>query len=212
MVQPVKIIVADIYPVVRKGISVLLGAEPGFEVIGEARDGFEAADQALELKPDVIVIDVFACGSGGLDRILVIKQKCPDTRVVVFTTSEREEDLIQSLRFGAHGYLLKNATSNELVEAVRRAAEGEVVLSPRMASKLARSYQEARGGDPPSLSSREMEVLLALAEGLSDVEIANRLFIGKRTVRTYLRRLLDKLHLKNRVEAAAYSGDHYPRG
>jgi len=204
MAEYIKVLVVDDNDIVRIGLANILGAESDIKVIGEAKNGLEAVNQALQLKPDVTIMDIFLPGCNGLEATVAIRAKWAEAKVLIWTTSEREEDLLQALKFGAQGYLLKNATVTEMVQAVRRTAVGETMLSSRMASKLVAEFRN-KDKTPPNLSLREMEVLLLVAEGLTDSDIGARLFITERTVRTHLRRLLDKLHLKNRVQAAAYA-------
>jgi len=210
MDEPIRVLIVDDHAVVRTGLVNILGAESDINIVGEARDGLEAINKALELKPDVILMDILMPRCGGLEAMVTIKESLPGTNVLVLTISEREEDLFQAIRFGAHGYLLKSASINEVVEAVRRTADREVMLSPAIAAKL---VAEFRGkADGAKLSTRETEVLQLLGKGLTNTEIAESLFIGGSTVRTYLHRLLDKLHLRNRAEATAYAVRHHLTG
>lgn len=209
MVEQISVLVVDDHAVVRAGLANILGAESDINIVGEASDGLEAISKALELKPDVILMDIFMPRCSGLEAIVTIKESFPDASVLILTVSDQEEDLFQALRFGAQGYLVKGATIDEVVEAVRRTAAGEVMLSPHIASRLVAEFRER--ADEPKLSSREAEVLQLVGEGFTNTEIGNRLFIGESTVRTYLSRLLDKLHLRNRAEAVAYSTRHLTR-
>ena len=143
----------------------------------------------------------------GLEAIIAIRELLPDVQVLILTVSDREEDLFQALRLGAQGYLLKSASVSEVAQAVRKTAAGEAMLSTYIATRLVAEFR--KNADEPKLSSRETEVLQLVGEGLTNTEIANRLFIGESTVRTYLRRLLDKLHLRNRSEATAYAIRHH---
>ena len=204
MAEFIRVLVVDNHDIVRIGLADILGAESDIKVIGEAKNGLEAVNQVLQLKPDVTIMDIFLPGCNGLEATVAIKEKWPEAKVLIWTTSEREEDLLQALKFGAQGYLLKNVTVTEMVQAVRRTAVGEIMLSSCMASKLVAEFRN-KDKTTPNLSLREMEVLLLVTEGLTDNDIGARLFITERTVRTHLRRLLDKLHLKNRVQAAAYA-------
>ncbi len=207
MAEPIRVLVVDDHAVVRSGLANILGAESDINIVGEARDGLEAINKALELKPDVILMDIFMPGLSGLEATVAIRQSLPDTRILILTVSEREEDLFQALRLGAQGYLLKSATITEVVEAVRTTAAGEAMLSPHIATRLVAEFRER--ADEPRLSDRETEVLQLVGEGLTNTEIAHRLFIGESTVRTYLHRLLDKLQLRNRAEAVAYATRHH---
>lgn len=207
MTEEIKVLVADDHSVVRAGLVKILEAEPDIKVVGEARDGMEAIAKATEANPDVILMDVLMPRCTGLEATAAIKESNPDARVLILTVSEEEEDLLQALRFGAQGYLLKTASMAEIVDAVRRTAAGEVMLSPGIAGKLVLEFQHR--ADEPELSPRETQVLQLLGEGLTNTEIARRVFVSESTVRTYLSRILDKLHLKNRAEAIAYAARHH---
>ena len=206
MAEVIKVLVADDHPVIRAGLAKILGAESDISIVGEANDGLEAINKALELKPDVILMDIFMPRCSGLEATVAIREKLPDARLLILTISEWEEDLFQALKFGAQGYLLKSAATTEVADAVRMIAAGEAMLSPHIVTRLVAELREKC--DEPQLSAREAEVLQLLGEALTNTEIANRLFISESTARTYLRRLLDKLHLKNRAEAIAYAVRH----
>jgi len=203
MDKAIRVLIADDHAVVRAGLIKILGAEPDITIVGEAGDGLEAIGKALELKPDVILMDIFMPRCSGLEATVAIRQKLNDTRLLILTVSDREEDLLQALRFGAQGYILKSATITELADAVRKVAAGEAMLSPHILTQLVAEFRQK--ADEPELSAREGEVLQLLGDGLTNTEIGERLFIGASTVRNYLRRLLDKLQLKNRSEAIAYA-------
>ncbi len=203
MAEPIRVLIADDHAVVRAGLTKILASEPDITIVGEAGDGFEAINKALELKPDVILMDIFMPRCSGLEATIRIKETLSDARVLVLTISDREEDLFQALRLGAQGYLLKSGTITELTDGIRMTATGEAMLTPHIATRLVAEFRGKT--EKPTLSSREMEVLQLLADGLKNTEIAQRLFIGESTVRTYLHRLLAKLHLRNRAEATAYA-------
>lgn len=207
MVEPIRVLVVDDHAIVRSGLANILGYESDIKVIGEARDGVEAIDKALELKPDVILMDIFMPRQNGIEAMVAIKHSLPEVRVLILTISENEDDLFQALRFGAQGYLLKSADITEVADGVRRTASGEAMLSPHVITRLVAEFR-GRAAEP-QLSSREIEVLELLAEGLTNTEIGQRLFISESTVRTYLHRLLEKLHLRNRAEATAYAARHH---
>lgn len=207
MAKQIKVLIADDHAVVRAGLVAILSDEPDIDVVGEAVDGLEAADKALELKPDVILMDVYMPRCTGLEALLTIRKSIPDAKVLFLTVSDQEDDVFKALKFGARGYLLKGSAINEVVEAVRHTANGEVMLFPAVAAKIFAEFKDKgeESGNEPSLSAREQQVLQLLAEGLSNTEIAGRLFISEITVRTYLRRLMDKLHLRNRTHATAFA-------
>lgn len=205
--KTITVLVADDHAVVRIGLKRVLESESDIRVIGEAQDGAEAIEKADALSPDVVLTDIYMPRSTGLDVITGIKEKHPDIKIIVLTVSQRDEDLLSAIRLGAQGYLLKSANIDEVVSAVRKCAAGETVLSPSLAGKLVNQFRQVAEKSP--LSNREKEVLLLLSSGLSNSEISARLFISENTVRTYLRRLFEKLHLRNRVEAATYAREHF---
>jgi DNA-binding NarL/FixJ family response regulator len=203
----IRVLIVDDHAVVRAGLAEILGEKPDIVIIGEASDGLEAVDQANELKPDIVLLDIYMPRASGLEAMLAIKEKMPHIKVLILTISEREDDLFRAIRYGADGYLLKSATTTEVVEAVRTTASGESMLSPKMAARLISEFRE-QSETEFKLSEREKEVLQLVGAGLTNPQIAERLFIGESTVRTHLQRLLEKLHLKNRTEAIAYINRH----
>jgi two-component system NarL family response regulator len=198
----------DDHAVVRSGLTNILSVEEDIEVVGEARDGLEAVEMAPQLNPDVIVMDILMPRCTGLEALMPLKEQVPEAAVLMLTISDREDDLFQALRLGAQGYILKSADVDEVVSAIRKTAAGEAMLSPHVTTRLVAEFRQKTEG--PRLSEREQEVLELLGAGLTNIEIAERLFISESTVRTYLHRLLDKLHLRNRAEATAYSARLYP--
>ncbi len=200
------VLVVDDHPVVRGGLCAALGSQPDISVLGEARDGIEAEEQAVRLSPDVVVMDINMPRRNGLDSMLSIKRGLPDVKVLFLTVSEQEDDLVRAMRFGADGYLLKKADIMDVLDAIRRVAAGEAVLSQQMTSKLLSEFKKT--GSEPALSPREQEVLSLVGEGLTTAEIAGRLFISKGSASTYVHRILDKLHLRSKAEAMAYSLRH----
>jgi DNA-binding NarL/FixJ family response regulator len=207
MTSPIKVMIADDHALVRAGLANILTSEASIQVVAEAANGLEAIDKAAQFQPDIILMDIYMPRCTGLDAMLAIKEKQPQTRVLILTVSESEEDLFKAIKFGAEGYILKSATISEVSDAVRRTAQGEVSLSSRMAARLMAEFRD-KNEPGIKLSDREREVLILVGEGLTNLEIAGRLFIGESTVRTHLQRLLDKMHLKNRAEAIAYANRH----
>jgi DNA-binding NarL/FixJ family response regulator len=200
--KPTGVLIVDDHPIVREGLRSALGGQPDIIVLGEASDGLDAEAKALALNPDVIIMDINMPRRKGLEAMLSIKQSVPEVKVLFLTVSENEDDLLKAVRYGAAGYLLKRTDVGGLVDAIRRAVEGDAVLSPRMTSKLLLELKNS--GQPNSLSPREKEILSLVGEGLTTSEIAERLFLSKGSVSTYVGRLLGKLHLKNRSEAMSY--------
>lgn len=207
MAELIRVLVADDHALIRAGLTKTLASEADIKIVGEASDGMQAVVRALELTPDVVLMDITMPKLSGLDALAAIKEKLPAVRVLILTVSDNEDDLFQALRFGADGYLLKTATVTEMVQAVRKTAAGEAVLSPHVTERLLIDFRE-RHEDKTGLSARETEVLRLVGDGLSNTEIARRMFLSESTVRTYLERLIDKLHLRNRAEAIAYAVHH----
>ena len=204
--KPIGVLIVDDHPVVRGGLNAALSSQPDMRVLGEAEDGVEAEEKALALKPDVIMMDINMPRRNGLDSMLSIKQKLQDVKILFLTVSEQEDDLLTAMRFDSDGYLLKKTNIKDVVEAIRRVVSGEAILSPQMTTKLLRELKKAPR--EPSLSPREKEVLLLIGDGLTTAEIAEKLIISQGSASTYIHRLLEKLHLKNKAEAMAYSLRH----
>ena len=202
----IRILIADDHPVVRKGIKALLSTEPGLEVIGEAADGEQAVTKARTLKPDVILMDLSMPRKDGVQAISEIRQKVPGVKILVLTSFAEDKRIIAAIEAGALGYLLKESSPHELVRAVRTVYRGDSSLHPTVAHKLIHSLQRSsEGPQTESLTVREIKVLRLIAEGLSNHDIAKKLFISEPTVRTHVSNILRKLHLENRTQAALYA-------
>jgi DNA-binding NarL/FixJ family response regulator len=204
MTEPIKIMIVDDHAIVRAGLKQILSSEADMQIAGEAVNGLEAIDTAFKLQPDIILMDVNMAGCSGLDALLAIKDKSPSIKVLMLTVSESEDDLFKAIKYGADGYLLKSASITEVAEAVRKTARGEAILSTSLVARLMAEFRD-RTGTLVNLSVREKEVLQLIGEGLTNLEIASRLFIGESTVRTHLQRIVEKLHLKNRASAIAFA-------
>lgn len=205
-------LIADDHPVVRAGLRMLLASQPDMEVVGEAVDGTTAVERALELKPDVVVMDITMGGMDGLAATREIVKRLPQTKVVVLTIHEDEEYLRQTLEAGATGYVLKEAADTEIAVAIRVVQRGEVFLYPSFTRVLLGDLVQTGEVDDHSqqnsyelLSQREKEVLRLVALGYTNREIADQLFLSVRTVETYRARLMDKLNLKGRGELVRYA-------
>ncbi|OYX55290.1 MAG: DNA-binding response regulator [Micrococcales bacterium 32-70-13] len=194
----IRVLVADDHAVVRAGIVALLAAEPGIEVVGEAVDGEDAVEQALALRPDLVVMDVRMPRLTGDAATARIRAQADEVRVLVLTTSESDASILSAIEAGASGYLLKAAPADELIAGVRSVAAGEVALSPAIAAQLVARMREP---SPATLTPRETEVLRLVADGLSNREIGERLFLGESTVKTHLLRTFEKLGVNDRTRA-----------
>ena len=206
----IKVLVCDDHSIFRAGLIGVLRTEPGIEVVGEARDGFDGIEKTMELKPDVVIMDVLMPECDGLQALNTILTRRPETKVLMLTISITDDHLLQSLRLGALGYLSKSADIDEVVGAVKAAAAGNAMFSPNIAVKLAEQFRYPERGSkrPSKMSEREAEVLKLLGQGMGNLEIANAISIKESTVRSYLRRLARKLNLKTRAEVAIYAEGH----
>ncbi|RCG30884.1 DNA-binding response regulator [Sphaerisporangium album] len=194
----IRVLIVDDHPVVREGLRGMLEADPGIRVAGEAGSGEEAVTRARELTPDVILMDLRMPGGDGVSAIARIVGDRPESRVIVLTTYETDQDIVRAVEAGAAGYLLKDTTRADLVAAVFGAARGETVLSPSVATRL---VTRMRAPAPESLSKRETEVLALVARGLTNAEIGRELFISEATVKTHLLRIFGKLGVSDRTAA-----------
>ncbi|WP_103936975.1 response regulator [Thermomonospora echinospora] len=192
----IKVLLVDDHPVVREGLRGMLTAEPGLEVVGEAGGAAEAVAAVGLHEPDVVLMDLRMPGGDGVEATARVLARRPATRVVVLTTYETDADILRAVEAGAAGYLLKDATRQDLAQAVRAAARGETVLAPSVAAKLV-----SRMRAPVDLSPREIEVLALVARGHTNAEIGRELFISEATVKTHLLRAFGKLGVGDRTAA-----------
>jgi NarL family two-component system response regulator LiaR len=205
--KTIKILIADDHALVRKGLITLLASEPGIEVVGEAADGVEVVWKARSLKPDVILLDMLMPRQNGLEAIEQIKGENPQARILVISSFADDQMVFPAIKAGALGYLLKDSSPQQLLQAIQDVYKGESSLHPTIALKLIRELNRSSElpptGDP--LTERELVILKLVAQGLSNQEIAERLVISERTVGNHIGNILSKLHLANRTQAALYA-------
>jgi len=240
--QPIRVLVVDDQQLIRESIASLLDIQPGLSVVGTAGDGREAVDQVLSLGPDIVLMDVRMPTMDGIEALAILGRRAPDCRVVMLTTFDDEEYVVQALRAGASGYLLKDRPAQELAAAVRLAHLGIVQFDPAAAARLTAALgrhpppldpagldrsgldrsgldrsgldrsgldRAALGAAGAALTSREIEVLRLVATGSTNREIAERLYLSEGTVKNHISRILGRLGLRDRTQAAIYARDHF---
>ncbi len=205
--ETISILIADDHAVVRQGLRALIDTEPGMVLVDEAQDGVEAALKARALQPDVILLDMVMPRQGGLETIKQIKTEQPNARILVLTSFAEDEKVFPAIKAGALGYILKDSSPGQLLQAIRDVHRGESSLHPTIARKLIlelnQEPEQPLTEDP--LTEREVDVLQQVAQGLSNQQIAENLVLSERTVRAHVSHILDKLHLANRTQAALYA-------
>lgn len=207
MSEGIRILIADDHAIVRQGLRTLINSEPGLTVIGEAEDGEEAVAKARELNPDVILLDMMMPHKDGLGAIQEIMAYNPEARILVITSFAEDDKVFPAIKAGALGYLLKDASPTQLLQAIYAVYRGESSLHPTIALRLIRELNQPPELPPTEdpLTPREVEVLRLVARGLTNQEIADTLVISERTVGNHIGNILGKLHLANRTQAALYA-------
>jgi DNA-binding NarL/FixJ family response regulator len=210
--DPIRVLVVDDHALFRRGLEMVLEQEPDIEVVGEASDGAEAVERAVETTPDIVLMDVRMPKRGGIDACTAIKDAVPSTKIIMLTISDEEADLYDAIKAGAMGYLLKEISIEEVASAIRAVNGGQSLISPSMASKLLNEFasmikrtDERQQLPTPRLTDREMEVLRLVAKGMNNRDIAKQLFISENTVKNHIRNILEKLQLHSRMEAVVYA-------
>jgi len=206
MTEPYKILLIDDHPLMRKGMRQILELETDFVVVGEASNGSEGIAKALDLQPDLIILDLNMKGLSGLDTLKALRAEGVDARIVILTVSDAKNDIFTLIDAGADGYLLKDTEPDTLLSQLKRIAQGEVILSDSIKNLLL----ERQSSQEPiySLTDREMDVLRLIATGLSNKQIAGQLFISEETVKVHIRNLLRKLNVHSRVAATVLYFEH----
>ncbi|HZG99021.1 MAG TPA: response regulator transcription factor [Nocardioidaceae bacterium] len=208
--EPVRVLVVDDQELFRRGLMLVLSGEEGIELVGEAGDGASAVRLASSTRPDVVLLDVRMPGLSGIATCALMAAQVPSARIVMLTASDEEAYLYEAIKSGASGYLLKDASIDQVAEAVRLVADGQSLISPAMASKLLEEFKQLARPDPgvpdtPRLTARELEVLVQVARGHNNREIARTLFISENTVKNHVRNMLEKLQLHSRTEVVVYA-------
>ena len=198
----VRVLLVDEHALFREGLGLALAGIDDIDVAGEAVDGEDALERSVRLRPDVVVMDVRMPEGSGAGAIARIRAARPDSAILVLTGSQNEEDLVDALRSGATGYLLKDASVEEVVDAIRAVARGQGVISPTITAKVLELFRRLTDGLRPGLTDRELDVLRLVVKGLPNREIASELFISQNTVKNHVRNILDKLRVRSKAEAA----------
>ncbi len=210
--EPIRIMLVDDQPLFRGAIAELIGGQDDMVVVGVAENGLVAVERAHELEPDLIVMDVEMPVMNGVEAARLIREQLPTIKVVMLTVSDDDDHLYDAIKFGAHGYLLKDLRPEQLYDMLRSVMAGETALSPRIAGRLLVEIREGlstrtpttRQTDEPVVTPRELEILQLVAEGLSNKEIGRKLHITEGTVKNHVHNALERLHMDNRIQAAAY--------
>lgn len=205
--NPIRVMVVDDHEMVRRGLISYLETEDDIKVVGEATDGSQAIRICEELQPDVILMDLIMETTDGIVATKEIKQRLPRVQIIILTSFVDEKLIFPALEAGALSYLLKTSTAEEIVQAIRSAKQSQSVIAPQVASQMVNRFQSAASPKAPheDLTDRELEVLCLIGEGLSNQEIADKLFIGVKTVKTHVSNILSKLDVSDRTQAAVYA-------
>ncbi|MEI5908639.1 response regulator transcription factor [Bacillus spongiae] len=205
----IRVLFVDDHEMVRIGVSSYLSAQSDIEVVGEADDGSTAIDLALELKPDIILMDLVMKKMDGIESTKEIINRWPEAKIIIVTSFIDDEKVYPALEAGATSYMLKTSKASEIADAIRKTYNGQTVLEPEVTGKM---MTKMRSGNPPALhedlTNREMEILLLMAEGKTNHEIADGLFIAHKTVKTHVSNILSKLNVQDRTQAVIYAFKH----
>jgi DNA-binding NarL/FixJ family response regulator len=207
--QPIRVLLVDDHALFREGLAGIIASQPDMQVVGEASDGFEGLIKAQELNPDLILMDIQMPGMDGLETTRQVRKIMPNVKIVMLTVRKDDEKLFEAIKEGAQGYLLKDIRSREMLAMLRGTLQGEAALSPELAGRVLEEFRRLSQLVPPelevetvTLTEREQEILLQVARGMKDKEIAEALTISLNTVKTHIRNILTKLQVSSRREAA----------
>jgi len=200
--KPIRILLAEDQTLMRQGLKTILESEAGFRIVGEASDGTAAVKMALDLRPDIILMDIQMPAQNGVEATAAICKAWPEAKIIILTTFDRDDYVFAGVRAGAVGYLLKDLPAQKLVETIRAVQAGEVFIQPEIASRALRAALHPADGFIEPLSDREREVLVMLAQGIANKEIADKLHIAEGTVKNHVSNILGKLQAQNRTHAA----------
>jgi NarL family two-component system response regulator LiaR len=205
--KTIRLLITDDHSIVRKGIKALLATEKDMQVVGEAENGAEAVEKAASLKPDVVLMDLVMPEMDGIEATRRITTEQPGTKILVLTSFAADDKVFPAVKAGALGYLLKDSTPDQLLEAVRQVHRGEPSLEPSIARKVLQELSNPGQGKQTAepLTERELDVLRLIAQGMSNKEIASKIFVAEWTVRSHVSNILGKLHLASRTQAALYA-------
>lgn len=207
MSDPIRVLIADDHQLVRQGMAALLSVKPEFEILGQARDGVESVELATSLNPDIILMDLQMPHKDGIEATREIKEDNPEARILIITSFAEDENVYLAIKAGALGYLLKDSSPEELMQAIHDVCEGRLSLHPNIALKLIEELNRPTDLQPTDdpLTERESEVLKLVAKGRTNQEIAEELVLSERTVGAHVSNILSKLHLASRTQAALYA-------
>ena len=215
MTEKTRVVIADDHPLYREGVARSLASDPGISVVGQAQDAMQAVELTQSLKPDVLLLDLSMPGGGGLAALRQVMAMAQPPRVAILTASEEDDDVMQALRAGALGYILKGVGSRELLGVVKDLAAGQSYVSPALAAKILNAMRAgaatpaATANPIDDLSKREEDILKLVADGKSNKEVGRVLDLQEKTVKHYMTSILQKLHVRNRVEAAVMARGHW---
>jgi DNA-binding NarL/FixJ family response regulator len=212
MTRPIRVLIADDHAIFRQGLRTVLSYEDDIDLVGEAGDGEQVVKLAQETVPDIVLMDVRMPKLSGIEATKFIRDAVPSARIVMFTVSDEDNDLYEAIRAGAVGYLLKEVAIEEIAESIRAVAQGQSLISGSMAAKLVAEFNnlltradKAPKMSAPRLTDRELQILKFVADGKSNRDIGEALFISENTVKNHVRNILEKLHMHSRMEAVMYA-------